>query len=90
LNNIAKHASASQVTLLVRSQAKGLSLSIEDNGVGFNPAGISSEHLGLKIMNERSKEIGADLTIESQIGSGTKIVACWEPKRESIPGQQGQ
>jgi nitrate/nitrite-specific signal transduction histidine kinase len=90
LNNIAKHASASQVTLLVRSQAKGLSLSIEDNGVGFNPAGISSEHLGLKIMNERSKEIGADLTIESQIGSGTKIVAGWEPKRESIPGQQGQ
>lgn len=82
LNNIAKHAGASQVTLLVRSQEKGLTLSIEDNGVGFNPDGISSEHLGLKIMNERSKEIGAYLTIDSRIGSGTRVSVQWNPEME--------
>lgn len=78
LNNIAKHAGANQVTLVLRSPDKGLELSIEDNGSGFDPSDISSEHLGLKIMNERSREIGVHLRIESQIGNGTKVIARWE------------
>ncbi|MBN1453576.1 MAG: GAF domain-containing protein, partial [Anaerolineales bacterium] len=78
LNNIAKHAGASQVTLVLQSQCNGLELSVEDNGCGFDPSGVSSEHLGLKIMNERSREIGACLVVDSQIGSGTKIVVQWE------------
>lgn len=78
LNNIAKHAGANQATLTLRSQHTGLELSIADNGCGFDLSGISSEHLGLKIMNERSREIGVDLTVESQTGIGTKIVAHWE------------
>ena len=78
LNNIAKHAGASQVTLTLQSQRTGLELTIADNGCGFDPSGISPEHLGLKIMNERSKEIGACLVIDSRVGSGTKIVAHWE------------
>jgi nitrate/nitrite-specific signal transduction histidine kinase len=78
LNNIAKHAGASQVTLTLQSRRKGLELSIEDNGCGFNPSGVSSEHLGLNIMSERSKEIDARLVVDSRIGSGTKIVVQWE------------
>jgi nitrate/nitrite-specific signal transduction histidine kinase len=80
LNNIAKHASASQATLMLRSQPTMLELIIEDNGRGFDISGVSSEHLGLKIMNERSREIGVELTVNSQIGVGTKIVAHWEFK----------
>jgi signal transduction histidine kinase len=78
LNNIAKHAGASQVILTLRSQARGLELSIADNGCGFDPCCISSDHLGLKIMSERSREIGVDLIVDSRIGTGTKIVARWE------------
>jgi two-component system nitrate/nitrite sensor histidine kinase NarX len=78
LNNIAKHAGASQVNLVLRREGNGLELSITDNGCGFDAAGISFEHLGLKIMNERSREIGVDLTVDSQTGIGTKIVARWE------------
>jgi nitrate/nitrite-specific signal transduction histidine kinase len=78
LNNIAKHAGASQVILRLRSQGNKLELSIADNGCGFDLSGISSEHLGLKIMSERSREIGVHLMVDSQIGVGTKIVAKWE------------
>jgi signal transduction histidine kinase len=78
LNNIVKHAGASQVTLVLRSQPKGLELSIADNGCGFDLSGVSSDHLGLSIMRERSREIGVDLTVDSQVGAGTQIVARWE------------
>jgi signal transduction histidine kinase len=77
LNNIAKHANASQAMLTLQSQGTGFELSIADNGSGFDLSDISSEHMGLKIMNERSREIGVDLTVESQSGIGTKIVVHW-------------
>jgi signal transduction histidine kinase len=80
LNNIVKHAGASEVTLALRGQDNGLELSIADNGRGFDPCCISSEHLGLKIMSERSREIGVCLTVDSQVGSGTKVLAQWVPE----------
>jgi signal transduction histidine kinase len=78
LNNIAKHAGATQVNLNLHSQPDGLELTIADNGCGFDTTSISAEHLGLKIMNERSKEIGVRLTVNSQIGIGTIITARLE------------
>ena len=79
LNNIAKHAGASEVILKMRGGPKSIELSISDNGCGFDLSSVSSEHLGLKIMNERSREIGVQLRVESQIGIGTNIVAEWKP-----------
>ena len=58
----------------------GLELSIEDDGRGFDPEVVSSDHLGLKIMNERSKEIGVQLEISSQSGAGTRVTALWKSK----------
>ncbi|MGB7876629.1 MAG: histidine kinase, partial [Anaerolineales bacterium] len=79
LNNVFKHANASKVTLVLRSQPEGVEeLSVEDNGRGFDMSVVSSDHLGLSIMNERSKEIGVDLTVDSQIGVGTKVITRWE------------
>jgi len=77
LNNVFKHASASQVQISLKSVQNGLELSVTDNGRGFDPSDISFEHLGLKIMNERSNDIGVQLLIESKIDSGTKIIARW-------------
>jgi nitrate/nitrite-specific signal transduction histidine kinase len=53
-------------------------LCVEDNGCGFDPSEVSSEHLGLNIMSERSREIGASLVVDSRTGSGTKIVVRWD------------
>jgi signal transduction histidine kinase len=79
LNNISKHAGASQVVLSIKSISDGVELSIEDNGRGFEMSGVSSDHLGLKIMSERSREIGVRLAVDSQIGVGTRVIARWEP-----------
>ncbi len=77
LNNISKHASASQVMLKLAFLAQTVSLSIQDNGRGFNPADTSHQSLGLNIMRERAEKIGANLIINSQIGEGTTVsVQC--------------
>jgi len=78
LNNIFKHAGADQVTLKLQEQPEGIELSIEDNGRGFDVSTISSDRLGLRFMNERSKQIGIHLIVDSHIGAGTKVVALWE------------
>ena len=77
LNNINKHASASQVTITVNFLSEIVRLTIQDNGRGFNPADTPPQSLGLSIMQERAQKIGAELTINSQIGEGTIVtVQC--------------
>ena len=53
-------------------------LSIRDDGRGFDPDKIPHNRLGLGIMQERAKAIGATLSIESQPGSGTQITVQWK------------
>jgi PAS domain S-box-containing protein len=82
LNNIAKHAEASQVTLNVECEEDRLSLLIKDNGQGFDMGEISHESLGLGIMRERADNIGAILSIYSEVGEGTQISVSWKkPER---------
>jgi len=73
LNNITKHVGASQATLKLSFAAQAVTLSVHDNGRGFAVADRPVQSLGLGIMHERAQKIGADLTIESQIGKGTTI-----------------
>jgi signal transduction histidine kinase len=77
LNNIAKHAGASQVTINLQVDAGSVTLQIRDNGCGFNLEEIPSGHYGLSIMRERAKAIGAELIISSQRGQGTEIFIRW-------------
>ena len=81
LNNVVKHAAASQVVVSLIQQPEKIRLSVQDNGRGFDPAEISSENLGLGIMRERVDAIGADLTIDTQIGRGTEVIAEWREHR---------
>jgi PAS domain S-box-containing protein len=78
LNNIAKHARATQVEIGVRHAPDGLELQVRDNGRGF----VTSEpeisgHYGLSMMRERAEGSGASLTIASQEGQGTVVTARW-------------
>jgi nitrate/nitrite-specific signal transduction histidine kinase len=63
---------ASQATVTLCCQPERVELSVSDDGCGFDPNSISPDHLGLGIMHERAKAIGATLKIESQPGSGTQ------------------
>ena len=84
LNNILRHANATNVLVTLKI-SKSIELTIKDNGCGFDPATVPSDHLGLKIMNERAEVIGAKYSIFSQPDKGTKISLIWhfpveEPK----------
>lgn len=85
LNNIAKHARASQVKIDLQYDSEVVALQIRDNGRGFDPARIPAGHYGLSMMRERANAIGAQLTLASQPGQGTKIVIRWaeQPKEET-------
>jgi PAS domain S-box-containing protein len=76
LNNVAKHARAQHVDIVLERNAYLLSLIIEDNGVGFNPSDTEGlgDGLGLTGMRERAVLFGADLQIESTPGVGTTII----------------
>jgi signal transduction histidine kinase len=73
LNNVAKHASPSQVKILFHVEPAQINLMIEDNGIGFDPEDIQSNHFGIGFMQERAEGIGATIKIISQPGEGTLI-----------------
>jgi nitrate/nitrite-specific signal transduction histidine kinase len=73
LNNIVKHANATQVWVAVRCHDNLIELSIRDDGRGFDQDNVSPEHLGLGIMRERAERIGASVEVISEIGLGTQV-----------------
>jgi PAS domain S-box-containing protein len=73
LTNVARHARASQVEIILDRRPGHVSLVIEDDGVGFEP-GAAESGFGLIGMRERATLIGATLEIESTEGQGTTIL----------------
>ncbi|HTN48855.1 MAG TPA: MHYT domain-containing protein [Burkholderiaceae bacterium] len=77
LTNVAKHACANRVGILLSTSGDSLSLEIRDNGIGFDPASQSAvggaAHWGLQIMRERADAIGAALAVHSEPARGTTI-----------------
>jgi PAS domain S-box-containing protein len=76
LNNVAKHARARAVDVVLERNAEQVSMIIEDNGVGFDrpDAEASYRGLGLIGMRERAALVGADVQIESEPGAGTTVI----------------
>jgi signal transduction histidine kinase len=74
LNNVAKHANATQASINVSCQGGVIELIITDNGKGFDITKVRAESLGLGIMRGRAKEIGAEISVQSNIGSGSQII----------------
>lgn len=77
LNNVVKHAQATQVTVELREQSGELYLMIRDDGRGFDPQQIAPTSLGLNNIRERAQATAASLAIESKSGSGTQISVIW-------------
>ncbi|MDX1413757.1 MAG: histidine kinase [Candidatus Promineifilaceae bacterium] len=78
LSNVARHAQASRAQLDLAYAADQITLSIVDNGAGFDqpdsPAEMAGNgHFGLLGIQERAEIIGAHLKIESQPGRGTRL-----------------
>ncbi len=75
LTNVMKHAQARSVCITLVSQARRVSLSIKDDGVGFVTAKTKNQSLGFGMgtMRERAQSIGGRLRVESRPGRGTTI-----------------
>jgi PAS domain S-box-containing protein len=75
LTNVAKHAGASGVEVILERRADSVVLIVEDDGVGFEPASreTATEGFGLLGMRERASLVGAALEIESSPGNGTAV-----------------
>ena len=77
LNNVSKHANASQVLVRLSTGEAGVDLRIIDDGQGFELDEVTADHLGLRIMEERAETIGAELNVRSSPGEGTAVGITW-------------
>jgi PAS domain S-box-containing protein len=75
LMNVAQHARAHTVGVVVGSAGGRLAAIVEDDGVGFDPeAAMLQGAIGLLAMRERTQSVGGQLTIESTPGRGTSVI----------------
>jgi signal transduction histidine kinase len=80
LSNAVRHANARQVRISLRAQADGhLRLEVSDDGVGFNPATLTSSGRGLSNLAARAREIDGQLEIDSSVGKGARIAIWFRP-----------
>jgi signal transduction histidine kinase len=73
LHNVLQHSRASQVQITVAFPRSHLSISIRDNGRGFEPQSIASSSNGLRNIRQRVERAGGTVTIQSQPGAGVAI-----------------
>jgi signal transduction histidine kinase len=80
VTNATRHAQPKRVSVLLTRTGSDVTLTIEDDGVGFDPGLIASPEpdrprLGLAGMRERVGLVGGTLQIESSAGRGTTVLA---------------
>jgi signal transduction histidine kinase len=78
LQNIAKHSEASVVNVELDRGRDEVHLTVEDDGIGFDPANQGQGGLGLLSMRERLRLVGGSIHIESAPLEGTKV-KVWAP-----------
>ena len=78
LANVHKHAEASQVAVAIKSLPEKVTITLEDNGKGFDPEEVKSRPkerrgMGLVSMEERLRMLGSQFSMTSQPGKGTRL-----------------
>lgn len=77
LSNARKHAEARSVQISFEKRDRLMSVTIKDNGHGFEPQAAMKKgdgHFGLHFMHERAEQIGGSLRVESTSGKGTCVI----------------
>lgn len=86
LNNIVRHAQASEVTFRATLDATRIELTIVDNGRGFEVTTRDTFANGISNLQQRMRELGGSYTVESAIGNGTRVLISL-PLTPAAPGQ---
>jgi PAS domain S-box-containing protein len=96
LNNVSKHARAAHVTIRMElhpAPQRGapwfgaVTLSVADDGQGFEREHSGAGRIGLSSMHERAAEIGAELGLASQVGAGTQVSVIWNGRQRRTGGE---
>ncbi len=75
VNNILKHANASEINISILIDQKELDVTIEDNGIGFNPEQLKDKTgIGISNILKRIQFLKGTIHWDSQIGKGTTVV----------------
>jgi signal transduction histidine kinase len=89
LNNSLKHAFASHVQVELAGNRDRFSLSIKDDGLGFDPLmAITEGGMGLKNMHDRCEKLGGALTIQSSPIHGTTIQIILPDPQTAVTGEK--
>lgn len=72
VNNAARHSQCTRVEIHLRAESAWISLTISDNGIGFDPS-IEGHGQGLIGMRNRARSVGGSVEIESRSVSGTIV-----------------
>jgi len=76
LRNVITHSRAKRATVTLECAAGEIRLCVQDRGVGFDPEEARARNsLGLISMNERLRQVGGTLVIDSAVGRGTRVDA---------------
>ena len=91
LNNVLRHAGASQIMVRLIFSSDQFELIIQDNGIGFDPRKRLVGEMGLKNMQERANQIHANFAVITAPGAGTqvKISLPLGIKTEELGGKDG-
>ncbi len=73
VNNVVKHAKASELNIQIAKNKDFIETTIEDNGVGFDSKGTDYEGIGLKNIRDRVAFLKGNVDISSQKGKGTLL-----------------
>jgi signal transduction histidine kinase len=84
LSNALKHAQPTEFQARICFESDAVRLELYDNGKGFVPDDVNGGGIGLLGMKERAEQIGATLTVSSEPGAGTRIIAVSAYRKASI------
>lgn len=76
VGNAIRHAQASHITIKLRYESDALTLTIRDDGCGFQYQEriiTRSGHFGISVMEERARKLGSRLRLRTTVGSGTEV-----------------
>ncbi len=76
LSNVRKHSKAARAWIRVHQEDGQINLTIEDDGLGFDPDVVTSSggsHIGMEVMRERAEIMGGAIEVDSGPGKGTRV-----------------
>jgi signal transduction histidine kinase len=85
LTNAIKHAAACTIDVDLLFEDDSVRIVVRDDGAGFDPARTPHDGVGLRSMHERAQRVGATVTLASEPGSGTEVLAYWARSGTGAP-----